>query len=100
MNLGKAIRLCRKNRHYTQTQLAKLADISVSHLSLMEMNKRDPSLNTVESISKALNVPVSVLVFIAAEREEITELGEEQIEELTLSIMGLMGGASRQQTLF
>lgn len=100
MKLGQTIRICRKNRGYTQGELAERADISVSHLSLLEKNKRDPSLATVEAISSALSMPLSVLVFLASKGEEITELSENQIEEISRSIIGLMDGAARQQSLF
>lgn len=100
MNLGKAIRMCRKKRGYTQAELADLAKISVSHLCLLEKDKRDPSLSAVNSISDALRIPVSVLVFLASQYEEIKELNEKQIDELSRSIMGIMDGANRQESLF
>jgi len=100
MNLSNAIRTCRKKRGYTQAKLAKLADISVSHLCLLEKNNRDPSLSVVNSISNALKIPVTVLVLLASHHEDITELSENQIEELSRSIMGIIEGVSRQESLF
>lgn len=100
MNLGNTIKLVRKKRGYTQSQLADRADISVSHLCLLEKGKRDPSLSTIEAISNALSIPVSVLIFLAADNEQITELTENQIEELTRNIMGIIDGVSRQKSLF
>ncbi len=100
MNLGQTIKLCRKNQGLTQAQLADLSGISVSHICLMEKDKREPTLSKLELISKALNIPLSVLVFLAAQHEEIKELGKPQIEELTNNIMGLMDVAYRQKSLF
>lgn len=100
MNLGKAIRICRKKRGFTQAELADLAKISVSHLCLLEKDKRDPSLSAVSSISDALRIPVSVLIFLASQYEEIKELSEKQIEELSRSIMGIMDGGIKQESLF
>lgn len=100
MNLGKAIQMCRKKRGLTQARLASLAKISVSHLSLLESEDRDPSLSAVSSISEALKIPVSILMLLASQYEDIKELSEKQIEELTRSIMGIMDGASKQESLF
>jgi transcriptional regulator with XRE-family HTH domain len=100
MNLGKAIKMCRMKRGLKQAELAHLANISVSHLCLLEKDKRDPSLSAVNSISEALRIPTSVLVFLASQYDEIKELNEKQIEELSRSIMGIMDGAVRQESLF
>ena len=100
MDLGKAIKMCRMKRGLKQAELAELADISVSHLCLLEKDKRDPSLSVVNAIAKALNIPVSVLVFLASQYDEIKELNEKQIEELSRGIMGIMDGAARQESLF
>lgn len=100
MNLGKAIRMCRKKRGFTQAEFATLAKISVSHLCLLEKDKRDPSLSVVSSISDALKVPVSVLVLLASRHEDITELSENQIEELSRNILEIMDGADKQESLF
>ena len=100
MNLGETIKLCRQQRGYKQSKLAELANISVSHLCLIENNKRDPSISTVEAISHALKVPLTVLVFIAAENGEIPELKANQLDDLTNSILELMDGTTRQESLF
>jgi transcriptional regulator with XRE-family HTH domain len=100
MNLGEAIKKCRELRGLNQSKLAELADVSVSHLCLIEKNKRDPSIATAESISKALRTPLSVLVFIAAEKEEIPELKQNQLDALSTGILELMDGTKKQQSLF
>lgn len=100
MNIGQTIKLCRKNQGLTQGQLAELSGISVSHISLMESDKREPTLSKLEAIAMALKVPLSVLVFLASNNEDVKELNKSQIEEMSNSIMGLMDVAYRQETLF
>jgi transcriptional regulator with XRE-family HTH domain len=100
MNLGEAIKTCRKLRGFKQSKLAELSGVSVSHLCLIEKNKRDPSITTVESIAKALNTPLSVLIFIAAEKEDIPELNPNQLDDLSTGILELMDGTRKQQSLF
>lgn len=100
MNLGETIKICRKKKGLTQAQLAELANISMSHLCLMEKNKRAPSISAIESIANALDIPLSVLIFLASSTDQLKELSKGQIEQLTHSIMELMSNATKQRTLF
>lgn len=90
MDLGRAITRVRRLKKMTQAQLAQSAGVSVSHLCLVEKNKRDPSLQLVESLAKALGIPVSVLVFLAAEEVETPELEQQHFQSITDAIKGLM----------
>lgn len=90
MNIGKAIKLCRVRKSYRQDQLAKLANISPAYLSLIEQGQRDPTFSVIENIAKALDIPLSVLVFLGADRDELSDLDEETIEKLSsLSIRAI-----------
>lgn len=77
-----------------QVELAERAGISVSYLSLLEQGKRDPSFSTVEKVSQALGVPLSILTFLAAEKSEIVELSPELAEKLSLLALNLIGDSS------
>jgi transcriptional regulator with XRE-family HTH domain len=90
MNVGKAIRLCRIQRGLSQSQLADIAGISVSYLSLLERGKRDPAFSRIEEIAGALDVPVSILVFLAASEEEMTGLSPELREKLSYTALRLI----------
>jgi len=82
MNLGKAIKVCRQAKKLTQSQLAKKAKISISYLSLLERGMRDPNISILKSISKALNIPFAVLIFVAADKNDLPELGEKLSNKL------------------
>ena len=100
MKLGETIKQCRNKRGLTQSRLAELAEISVSHLCLLEKNKREPSISVVEGIAKALQIPLSVLGFLAAQASEIKEMSVTQFEELSHNIMELVEESARQKPLF
>jgi transcriptional regulator with XRE-family HTH domain len=51
----------RKARSLTQFELADLARISPSALSVLERGLRPPTLDTMETVSAALGVPLSIL---------------------------------------
>ena len=71
MDVGNAIRLCRKRRGVSQTDVAVRADCSVSYLSMLENNKRDPTLSMITKIAEALRVPVGALFVMASEEKEL-----------------------------
>ena len=92
MNLGKAIKLCRTQRELSQVGLANIAGISVSYLSLLEHGKRDPTWPTIEGIASALKVPVSILIFLASDDEEMSGLSSELREKLSYMALRLIKG--------
>lgn len=90
MNLGRAIKLCRSQREMTQTKLATETGLSVSYLSLLEKNKRDPSVSTIQKIAEALSIPSSILFFLAADKAELKGLDEDLAEKLAFTALTLM----------
>lgn len=81
MNIGKAIRLCRNQKDMSLEALSSKAGISVSYLSLLERGKRDPNISILERISSGLNIPVSILVFLAA-KDELNKVSPELADKL------------------
>lgn len=94
MNIGKAIKLCRNQRGFTKTKLAQLSGLSVSYLTLLEQGKRDPNLSTIEKICNALNIPSTVLIFLATENHEKTVISSELSEKLSHLALSLMSNTN------
>jgi len=90
MNIGKAIKLCRTQKNMRQSELAVLADISVAYLSLIEQGKRDPNFSVLKSISKGLDIPLSILVFLATDNSELSEISPELFEKLSVTALNLV----------
>jgi transcriptional regulator with XRE-family HTH domain len=67
MELGSALRDLRKKAGLTQQELAKRLAISNNYLCLLEKGKRTPSITLLEALANELNVPVSQVVWGAAE---------------------------------
>ncbi|RJQ30066.1 MAG: XRE family transcriptional regulator [Peptococcaceae bacterium] len=60
--LGKNIRQFREIKELTQEQLAEKAGLTGAYLGYIERGERNPSLETIDRIAKALQVePVSLL---------------------------------------
>lgn len=90
MNVGQAIKLCRTQRGISQTDLAQQAECSVSYLSMLENNKRDPTLSTLESIADALGIPVSIVFFLAAEASDLKGIDKSLQGELARTALDLL----------
>lgn len=90
MNAGYAIKFCRQQRKLSIPALAKKAGLSASYISLLERNERDPPLSTLESISRALEVPLNILVFLGTAPEELESLSPGIAEKLAGATVRLL----------
>ncbi|MBL8200353.1 MAG: helix-turn-helix transcriptional regulator [Chromatiales bacterium] len=70
MNVGPVIRDIRRAQHLKLIDVARIAELSPSHLSLIERGARDPSLTVLARIADTLKVPVSVIVLLASRERE------------------------------
>ena len=61
--IGKIIAKARKDADLTKTELSKITDINIGHLTHIEKGERNPSHKTLKSICKALNIPYMPLMF-------------------------------------
>lgn len=59
--LGARIRFLRVAQRLTQEELASGCGLHVTYLSTVEHGKRNPSLDALHAVSKALGVSLSVL---------------------------------------
>lgn len=84
MNYGRAIRTARAVRDMPQRELARLAELNPSYISLIESGKRTPSTKALETIGKILGFPVPLLVILASSVKEYDRLDDE-----TRGVMGI-----------
>ena len=61
VKFGKNLRRLRRRKDVTQEQLAEAAEISVEFLSNIERGINAPSFETLEKLSKVLDMPVKEL---------------------------------------
>jgi len=57
---------------------------------MLENNKRDPTLSTLNSIASALNIPVSIIFFIAAEAGDLNGIDKGLQGELARTALELL----------
>lgn len=56
--LGKNIRAIRAKRGFTQEELASASNLSATMIGHIERGEKSPTVETVASISKALNIAI------------------------------------------
>lgn len=61
-NFGRNIRRLREANGLSQEQLADLANVHRTYLSGVETGSRNPTLEVVERLAKALDVDASILL--------------------------------------
>lgn len=69
--LGKNIKKLRKEKNWTQEYLAEQAGISVPFMTQIELARKQASLEVIEKIAKALNIPYSYL-FLQDSEEDVS----------------------------
>ena len=65
LNIGLAISLFRRNRQIKQKELAKMVGVSTNYMSLIENNRRIPSLRLLEKIAHVLKIELSSLLYFS-----------------------------------
>ena len=61
--IGDMIAKARKAKGMTKTELARLTDINIGHLTHIEKGERNPSHKALRNICKALDIPYQQLMF-------------------------------------
>jgi transcriptional regulator with XRE-family HTH domain len=90
MNYAKAIRIVRSISDITQKELADRSGLDRSYLSLIESSKRKPTIETLQTISEALEVPFHLLTLLAVEKIDTKRINEEQVLGLAKELTALL----------
>ena len=61
--IGGMLAKARKARGMTKTELARLTDINIGHLTHIEKGERNPSHKALKNICKALDIPYQQLMY-------------------------------------
>lgn len=77
MPIGEKIKAARIAAHMTQADLAKILGVAYQNIGQWESGKRNPKLDTIAKISKALNVRIEDLMGL-----ETFDTGEELMSRI------------------
>lgn len=73
LRFGKRLREIRRSFSISQEQLANRAELDRTYISLLERGLRNPTLNCIEKLAKALDVPISELFMFEVESWKLEE---------------------------
>jgi transcriptional regulator with XRE-family HTH domain len=90
MNYARAIRIARSIADISQGELADRTGLDRSYLSLIEAEKRKPTLETLQGISEALKLPFHLLTLLATEKVDTKRVNEEQVLSLAKQLTHLL----------
>ena len=90
MNYGKAIRTIRSAKNLEQKELARLAKLNASYVSLIESNRRSPSSTALEALAKALHVPLYLLMLLASDPEDLHGISERDAHQLGKQLLDVV----------
>jgi transcriptional regulator with XRE-family HTH domain len=90
MNYGKALRIARAFAGLQQKDVARIAGIDPSYISLLEQGKRTPSLPMIENLSHALHVPLSLFQLLASEPKDMRARVSPELQLVTGSLTQLL----------
>jgi transcriptional regulator with XRE-family HTH domain len=100
MHYGKAIRIVRTAYGLSKAELADRLSIGASHLSLIEAEKRKPSLDVLDEISTVLHIPPHLLTLLASDPGNLKDpKNAEQIANFAGALLNLLVSAGEQGTL-
>ena len=71
MKIGVVIKNIRKKKGVSQKDLAIKSDISSTYLSQIEGGSRSATIDTLERIGEALEVPFPILSFLSLDKNDI-----------------------------
>lgn len=90
MNYGKAIKIARSTKGLSQKDLGKLIDVNPSYISRLEAGERLPSTETLEDISKALSVPMYLLMLLGSDLDDLKGISAEQAAVLGQNLLDIV----------
>jgi transcriptional regulator with XRE-family HTH domain len=90
MDYGKAIKILRAFADLQQRELAQIAGVDASLISMIEKGTRKPSVATLEQITMALEVPQHLFTLLAAEPKDLRAAHPEELQKASESLARIL----------
>ena len=82
VTIGKSIKIIREAKGKLLGELAMEASVSVPYLSLIEGDKRTPSIEVINRVAFSLGVPSEIFIIIGSGSNTTLKSRDESIEKL------------------
>ena len=93
MDFGRAIRVIRAARGYSQRELAQRSGLTPSFISLLESGGRTPSVKTLKALADAFGVPTELITLLASDGHSLRGIPPEEAQELSMRLLRLLADA-------
>lgn len=90
LEIGSLIVKLRTKKGITQEVLAQTAGISQSYLSQIERGQKIPTIDSLQKISLALDIPFSILLFLLMDEDDIPNAKKDLFKRLSPLLKELM----------
>lgn len=90
MSIGSAIKEARKEKGFTQKELAKKCGISINALCQIELANTHPQKETLKKICEALNISSSYAIIATISDENVKEENRKVFNLLKEAILNLL----------
>jgi|HubBroStandDraft_4_1064222.scaffolds.fasta_scaffold30550_1 transcriptional regulator with XRE-family HTH domain len=99
MTLGNAIKLIRTARNVRQGELALRLNVSPNYLSMLEADRRVPSITFLRKIASKLQVPAGLfLLWAEGASPNLSKKQVDQVRELLIRIQAIyLADASKRE---
>jgi transcriptional regulator with XRE-family HTH domain len=98
MNIGSAIKTLRKERGLGQKELAQKCGLSVNALSQIETNSSFPHKSNLDAIARALEVPLSYLIFFSVTDSDVPEDRKEVFNTLNTALKKILSDSISKES--
>ena len=92
MDYARGLLIARTKAGVSKRHLAKLVGVDASYISHLEAGRRKPSLDIIEKLAEALEMPLPLLLILAADAADLRGITPEQAVVLGDRLTDLLKG--------
>jgi len=92
LSVGQLIKIGRINKDLSQDDVASELEVTKNYISLVENNKKNPSITFLRRISKLLEIPVILLIW---EKIDLPKGKTEPEKKITFQLEKMLGAAQQ-----
>jgi transcriptional regulator with XRE-family HTH domain len=92
MNYASGLRRARLRSGLSQRKLAKKAGFDASYITMIEGGRRTPSIEGLERLAEAMDMPVSLLLLSCADQAELKGIKEKEARKLFERLLSVLEG--------
>lgn len=92
LSIGQLIKIGRINKDLSQENVASKLKVTKNYISLIENNKKDPSINFLRRVSNLLDIPIILLVW---EKMDLPQGKTESEKKITSQLEKILESAQQ-----